>query len=235
MVPADKFLGEASCPVVLTAMRRETGESTCLKTPHHKDFYKDANMIAVEAAMATAAAPVAFPCVRTEKHGDLLDGGLWGNSPVLVGIIESLRFFGQSPSSVRVLHVGTTRSQLPPRRALHFGGALEYGGFLSSRLQSLLWSGQRELAMRAAGLMLAPSGSVMTVDHVFPGRGYSLMDASGNAMRQLEQAGRSEAQRASREACDLFCVGHAPRQKWNWTRPSKTTTQPDRVSPKATR
>jgi len=203
MVPADKTLGQAGCPLVLPVVRRETGEISCLKTKHDDTFYRDHQMNAVEAGLATAAAPVAFPHVRTGKHGDLLDGGLWCNTPILVALIEARRYFKQDLADVRVLSIGTTRTKLPCRRWWHLGGALEYGGMLSGRLQDLLWDGQRSLAIQAAQLML-PDGNLIHVDHEFSGKGYSLMDASNQAVRALEQAGRQEGQKNAARVCAAF-------------------------------
>lgn len=203
MVPADKKLGDAECPLVLTAVRRETGEITCLKTKHDDAFYRDYLMGAVEAGLATAAAPVAFPHVRTEKHGDLLDGGLWANTPILVGLIEAKRYFHRDLADVRVLSIGSTRTKLPCRRWWHLGGVGEYGGMLRGRLLDLLWEGQRCLAIQAAKLML-PENGLLLIDHEFSGSGYSLMDASRGAMRALEQAGREEGQKNAAVACQQF-------------------------------
>ncbi len=203
MVPAEKALGDAACHLVLTAVRRETGEITCLKTKHDGSFYRDHLMKAVEAGLATAAAPVAFPHVRTEKHGDLLDGGLWANTPILVGLIEAKRYFNRDFADVRVLSIGTTRAKLPCRRWWHLGGVSEYGGMLRGRLQDLLWEGQRCLAIQAANLML-PENGLLCIDHEFAGKGYSLMDASHSAIRALEQAGREEAQKSASTVCDRF-------------------------------
>lgn len=203
MVPPDKTLGQSACPLVLTAVRRESGEVTCLKTKHDDSFYRDHLMSAVEAGLATSAAPVAFPRVRTEKHGDLLDGGLWANSPILIGIIEACRYFKQQLSDVRVLSIGTTRTRLPRRSWWHLGGVLEYGGLLRGRLQDHLWEGQRSLAIQAANLMLPP-GALIHIDHEFAGRGYSLMDSSLQAIRALEQAGREEGQKNAKGVCESF-------------------------------
>lgn len=203
MVPADKTLGQAACHLVLTAVRRETGEITCLKTKHDDSFYRDYLMKAVEAGLATAAAPVAFPHLATEKHGDLLDGGLWANTPILVGLIEARRYFKRDLADVRVLSIGTTRAKLPSRRWWHLGGGMEYGGMLRGRLQDLLWEGQRCLAIQAARLMLPESGLVL-IDHEFSGSGYSMMNARTGAIRALEQAGREEAQKAASMVCQEF-------------------------------
>ncbi|MCC6229955.1 MAG: patatin-like phospholipase family protein [Phycisphaerales bacterium] len=203
VVPSDKKLGDAAVPLVLTAVRRETGEPACLKTGHNADYFRDLHMSAVEAAMATTAAPVAFPHAATQAHGDLIDGGLWANTPALVGVVEACRGFGRRPEDVRLVSVGTTRAKLPPRARRHTGGTLEYGGMIRGRLPELLWEGQRSLAISAVKLILPP-GAMVEIDHEFSGRGYSLMDSSPRALRALEQAGRMEAQKSSSMAIDMM-------------------------------
>ncbi len=202
VVPADKKLGDARVPLVLTALRRETGEPTCLKTGHCDDYVRDRHMSAFEAALATTAAPVAFRHAATRTHGDLIDGGLWANTPALVGVVEACRGFGKRPEDVRLLSIGTTRSKLPPRGRRHTGGVLEYGGMMKGRLPELLWEGQRSLALSAVRLMLPPGG-IVDIDHEFAGRGYSLMDSSPCAIRALEQAGRMEAQKSAGVAINI--------------------------------
>lgn len=203
MVPASAKLGGAKVNLVLTAVDRESGGIVCLKTGHHPDFYRDLHMNAVEAGMATSAAPIAFPHVATERHGDLLDGGMWANTPILVGLIEAKRFFNRDLADVRVLSIGTTRAKLPPRGRWHFGGYLEYGGLLRGRLQELLWEGQRSLAVQAASLML-PDDGLVEIDHEFSGSGYTLMDSSHRAVRALENAGRDAAKRSASSVCRTF-------------------------------
>lgn len=195
MVPKEKLLGEAKPQVVLTAVRRGTGGITCLKSRRDDHHYRDHAMKAVEAGLATSAAPMAFPHAKTEKHGELLDGGLWANSPILVGLIEAKKHLKQDLGNIRVLSVGTTRAKLPPRKMWHQGGPLEYHRLLpTGRLYDLLFEGQANLARQAAELMLS-EGNLLHIDHEFSSSGYSLMDSSPKAIQALEDAGREEGQK----------------------------------------
>lgn len=202
MLPADKTLGEAGCSLILTAVRRDSGEVCCLKTKHHESFYKDHTMSAVEAGLATAAAPIAFPHMQAKEHGQLIDGGLWANTPIMVGLIEAKKYFGRNLDDVRVLSVGTTRSKMGPRPWWRRPAMAEYLGPLGGRLQDLVWEGQRQLAIQAARLIL-PDGALVHVDTELA-RGVSLMDARPRSIAVLEEAGRAEGQRASEQVCATF-------------------------------
>ncbi len=203
MVPRDRTLGDASCRLVLPAVRRDTGMPTCLKTKHDPEFYKDYRMSAVDAGLATAAAPVAFGHIRTREHGDLVDGGLWANTPILVGLIEASRYFKRDLKDIRVVSVGTTYAALSNPKWWHWGGILEYGGLRRGRLQPLLWAGQRNLALAAATLLLADE-NLVHIDHQCAGNGYSLMDARPRTIRTLEQAGRQAGQTHANKSCALL-------------------------------
>lgn len=204
-VPHGAKLGEAKKPIVLTAVRRDTGEITCLKSRRDDKHYIDHEMCAVSAGLATAAAPLAFRHATTDRRGDLIDGGLWANTPILVGLIEAHKYHGHDLKDVRVLSIGTTSSKFPVRRPWQRGGITEFGMPLGGRLLDLVWNGQQCLARQAAELML-PYHGLLHIDHEFAGRGIKMMDASPTALHQLEQAGRTAAQKAAAAACDMLCA-----------------------------
>lgn len=62
--------------------------------------------------MATSAAPLVFPIAvindpeDPDAHLSLVDGGLWANNPVLIGMIEALDMAAQD-QPIEILSVGT--------------------------------------------------------------------------------------------------------------------------------
>lgn len=83
------------------------------KTPHGARLTRDNNYQLIDVCMASAAAPVYFPmhAVKSPNPGVstphlFVDGGLWGNNPVLVGLVEALEFAAPG-QSIEILSVGT--------------------------------------------------------------------------------------------------------------------------------
>jgi patatin-like phospholipase/acyl hydrolase len=95
----------------LPAVDAKTQQPVILKTPHHKDFKRDFKRKAVDACMATSAAPFYFPMIalpRSEAtgHDVFVDGGLWANNPVLVGMVEAL-LLAKEGQIIQIISVGT--------------------------------------------------------------------------------------------------------------------------------
>jgi len=84
-----------------------TGKVYLFKTPHHRAYTHHADLPAVDAALATSAAPTYFPAHTIPGRGTFIDGGLWANCPAMVGLVEALDFLEQSPEQVRMLSLST--------------------------------------------------------------------------------------------------------------------------------
>ena len=95
------------------------------KTPHIKDKQRDNNVLLVDACLASSAAPIYLP-LASIKADDLkqvyVDGGLWANNPVLVGLIEGLAISAPEQPIV-IVSVGTCS---PPAGSVP-SEHLEYG------------------------------------------------------------------------------------------------------------
>ncbi|MEK7662979.1 MAG: CBASS cGAMP-activated phospholipase [Actinomycetota bacterium] len=91
----------------------ESQRAWVFKTPHGARLTRDNNYKLVDVCMASAAAPVFFPmhAVKSPNPGVsaphlFVDGGLWGNNPVLVGLVEALEFAAPG-QKIEILSVGT--------------------------------------------------------------------------------------------------------------------------------
>ena len=81
------------------------GDVWVYKTPHHPDYQMDGSRRMVDVALATSAAPTFFRPLEDGGYR-LLDGGLWANNPIMVGVVEALTALGASRGQVRVLSLG---------------------------------------------------------------------------------------------------------------------------------
>ncbi|MBS0250230.1 CBASS cGAMP-activated phospholipase [Hyphomicrobium sp. B1] len=76
------------------------------KTAHHDRLKTDYSRLAVDAAMATAAAPTIFRRHTTADHVGLFDGGVWANNPIALAVVEAISILGWPSSSLRILSLG---------------------------------------------------------------------------------------------------------------------------------
>jgi hypothetical protein len=69
----------------------------------------DANL--VDILLSTSAAPTYFPPAKlTSGDRSYVDGGLWANSPCLIGVVEASQRLGIAYERIRVVSVGNGRS-----------------------------------------------------------------------------------------------------------------------------
>jgi uncharacterized protein len=106
----DRKLGESLKRLVIPSLNLDTGEVHIWKTAHHPRLQIDYKKKAVEAALATAAAPSYFPTFRSESGSPLVDGGMWANNPCAVGVVEAIGILGWDRADVHVLSLGCTTS-----------------------------------------------------------------------------------------------------------------------------
>lgn len=89
-----------------------TQKSLVFKTPHLATKRRDDQYKVVDVCLATSAAPMFLPIAAIPDPDDsahvrtFVDGGLWANNPVLIGLIEALEI--ASPGRpIEILSIGT--------------------------------------------------------------------------------------------------------------------------------
>ena len=106
----DALIGDLKHPVVIPAVDYTTGFPVTFKTAHHDTFKQDWKRKIVDVALATSAAPTYFKRHRIGEN-EYIDGGLFANSPSLVGLHEAEIFFKHPINQVRILSIGTLSSK----------------------------------------------------------------------------------------------------------------------------
>lgn len=87
-------------------------KSWVFKTPHLANKRRDDKYRLVDLCLATSAAPMFLPIAKIPDPDDsahartFVDGGLWANNPVLVGLIEALETAAPG-QPVEILSIGT--------------------------------------------------------------------------------------------------------------------------------
>ena len=127
------------------------GDLYVFKTPHHPDYRLDFREKMVDVAVATAAAPTYFRPFEQSGY-TFLDGGIWANNPIIVGLVEALSCFAVPREGIRILSLGCGDSRFTVGKwQKRWGGLWHWRGIMNPvmRFQSLSAAGQ-------AGLLIGP-------------------------------------------------------------------------------
>ncbi len=163
IVGDDLIVGDLKHRVLIPTVNLTKGGPTVFKTPHHKNLSEDWRHRVVDVALATSAAPTLFP---TSKIGDrdFADGGLYANSPDLLGVHEAEHFLGVDRSRIRVLSIGTTTKKFSFESGEHNKGIWPwmtdlriFNVMLSSQQQTADYMMQHSFGDRYVRLDIEPS------------------------------------------------------------------------------
>lgn len=96
----------------LTSVQMLKEKSRVFKTPHIPMKHLDDDYTLVSVCMATSAAPIYLPMAALDSPADkarfevFVDGGLWANNPVLIGLIDALELC-PTKRPIEILSIGT--------------------------------------------------------------------------------------------------------------------------------
>jgi patatin-like phospholipase/acyl hydrolase len=153
-VTGNRRLGDSKVRLVIPSFNAVNGDVYLFKTSHHGRLRRDYLRPAVEVALATSAAPTYFPAFVGKDGLGCIDGGIWANCPVAVGVIEAVSVLGQQLDDVQVLSIGTTDEPYDVTEVRrNTGGALRWG-FYSKDLIGLLMHAQMKASIAQAKVML---------------------------------------------------------------------------------
>jgi uncharacterized protein len=96
----------------IPAINAQTYKAWVFKTPHNAGKTRDDNYTLVDVCMASSAAPILFPIAQfknpdTDNIDNFVDGGLWANNPILMGLIEAAAMINHETHKLEVLSIGT--------------------------------------------------------------------------------------------------------------------------------
>lgn len=117
-------LRESCVRLVIPTVRAVHGEAEAITTPHSADRTAFRDISAVDAVLASSAAPTYFD--DAEVAGNIavetyLDGGIWANNPVLPAIAEAVRHLKVPLDRIDVLSVGTMGNEVDFTESLRKG------------------------------------------------------------------------------------------------------------------
>jgi len=163
-------LGESQTRLVIPAWHPVLERVYIYKTAHHSRLETDYKQPAIDAAMATAAAPTFLKPHMTESLVELVDGGVWANNPIGVAAIEAIGMLGWPGDKLKILSIGTIDEpgQLPRLR-----GKLP----MAASVTRLFMAGQAHSAMGTAKIItgdLHERKAIWRIDQMAPEGRYTL-------------------------------------------------------------
>lgn len=117
-------LRESCVRLVIPTVRAVHGEAEAITTPHSPDRMAFRDISAVDAALASSAAPTYFDNAVVDDNiavSEYLDGGIWANNPVLPAIAEAVRHLKIPLDRIDVLSVGTLGNEADFTKSLRDG------------------------------------------------------------------------------------------------------------------
>lgn len=146
-----KTLGHSTSRLCIPSFDGRYGDVYIFKTPHHPDFRDDAKETMCKVALSTGAAPTYFQPLADGGY-TFVDGGLYSNNPIMVGLVDALSCFDIQRERVSILSIGCGET-----RYVVDGDKITKGGMLhwrdifnaASVLQSLNALGQASLLIGA--------------------------------------------------------------------------------------
>ena len=99
----DRCVGHAQTRLLIPAWNPIARSVYIYKTAHHPRLKSDYKARAVDAALATAAAPTYFDRHVTPQGVGLLDGGVWAKNPTALAVVEAIALLRWHPHSLHVL------------------------------------------------------------------------------------------------------------------------------------
>jgi patatin-like phospholipase/acyl hydrolase len=119
----DRTLNEVTTPVCIASYELTNSYPRIWKDDHAPDMGGGGDEPAWRIALASSAAPIYFPGAQVIDDDSHVDGGLFANNPVLIGLTEAAHYFDQPLDRIRVLSVGTGEraERIPHERARSMG------------------------------------------------------------------------------------------------------------------
>jgi hypothetical protein len=202
----DRRFGESTCRLAIPTYDAVAGRIFVMKTAHHERFRYDIDAPAVDVALATSAAPTYFASAKFPHHDDssYVDGGVWANCPVMVGIIEAVSFLGQRLEDLDVLSIGATTTPFNIARHAESGAAQWNVG-----LVDLMFEAQTQSNLAQAQLLLG--NRFHRINAVVGAGEFELDDARPDRIERLVALGRGEAvKRINRDAVSSRFLDNVP-------------------------
>ena len=193
-----KLLGESKYNLCIPAIgAKHGGEVYVFKTPHHKDYKLDKTQKMANIAKATSAAPTYF-LFYSDGVNDFIDGGVWVNNPIMIGVVEAMSAFDTSKSQIKVLSLGCIEDKYCLTEwQRYFGGILSWKKIYEAEMHF-----QSQNAIGQAGLLI---GRENILRITAPSTTDSIeMDDWKGAIKKLPEIAQKKVEECGDDIYDMF-------------------------------
>jgi len=199
-VLGSRLIGDSLTRLVVPAYDSIHGGPYVFKTAHHPRFKVDYTALAVDAALATAAAPSYLPAHSFDGASHLLDGGIWANNPMGTAALEAASVLQWPMAEVRMLSLGCTDSVHPVKQVVGMKNV--------KWLLELMFQGQDRLSQATAKLLLGHPHSNPHLHRINPTvePGFASLD-DASKIATLMRMGRASARAHLPVIEDCFFIG----------------------------
>jgi uncharacterized protein len=138
-----RLFGDSQVRLCIPSFEGRHGEPWIYKTPHHPDYKRDRVERLATIGRATSAAPTYFRPLDAFGYR-MVDGGLWANNPVMIGLVDALACFDIDRRQVQILSLGCGESSFSVSDSQSAGGEIQWRNAIGGamRAQSLNALGQ---------------------------------------------------------------------------------------------
>lgn len=99
----------------IPAVNADTHRAWVFKTSHLPGKHRDEGYRLSDVCLASAAAPIFFPLAKIrnpitqDEFNAFVDGGLWANNPILIGLLEALQILvaRKEDRAIQIISIGT--------------------------------------------------------------------------------------------------------------------------------
>lgn len=151
----DQTMNDLKVPVCIASYELVQGIPRVFKDDHHPDLHWGGGLTVWKVAAASSAAPLVFPAVQVQDQDSHIDGGIWANNPIMVGLTEAGCYFDRQFDDVLALSIGTGTQAF--RLDRNRSAALGWIGWgRDKRIVNAVFDAQSQSAHWAAKLLLPP-------------------------------------------------------------------------------
>lgn len=101
----DIKFGNSKNRLCVPSFEGKHGEVLVRKTNHHPDYKMDHLVDMAQIGMETSAAP-SFLRTFSDEQYHYVDGGIWANNPIMIGLIDALACYDVQRDKIKILSIG---------------------------------------------------------------------------------------------------------------------------------
>ncbi len=101
----DIKFGQSRTRLCVPSFEGKFGEVLVRKTNHHPDYKMDHLIDMAQIGMETSAAP-SFLRTFSDEQYHFVDGGIWANNPIMIGLVDALSCYQVRRDQIKILSIG---------------------------------------------------------------------------------------------------------------------------------